>query len=50
LVDKQANAIKNLTSKALSDNEFSESNFEKIISEITKWDKKKDETLYLFRV
>ena len=36
LIEKQANAIKHLVSKALSDNEVSKSEFEMILLEITK--------------
>ena len=40
LVEKQANIIKTLISKALSGNEISESEFEKILPEIEKYRKK----------
>jgi len=46
LVEKKANSIRNLVSNALSDNEISESEFEKILFEIEKY-RKKDEKLNL---
>jgi len=54
LVEMQANGIRNMVSKALSDNEISEVEFQKILTEITKWNKKYrkvDEVdLYLIKI
>jgi len=37
LVENQINSIRNMVSKALSNNEISEGEFEKILSKISKW-------------